>query len=154
MGSGLMPANVARRYGLERAWFTQVEVGRGRGRVNEAVVHVSKTRLQTTVEVFQGPSRWQFTEFERDAFGEIIGPEGAKRKANDFAARLKKNSPEAGEPKVLVQVVPEVTLYVTTNQGLIQAIDGETGKTRWLVRVGSANFPTTGAVAWRITSRC
>ncbi len=147
MGSGLMPANVARRYGLERAWFTQVEVGRGRGRVNEAVVHVSKTRLQTTVEVFQGPSRWQFTEFERDAFGEIIGPEGAKRKANDFAARLKKNSPEAGEPKVLVQVVPEVTLYVTTNQGLIQAIDGETGKTRWLVRVGSANFPTTGAVA-------
>jgi outer membrane protein assembly factor BamB len=147
MGSGLMPANIARRYGLERAWFTQIEVGRGRGRVNEAVVHVSKSRLQTTVEVFQGPSRWQFTEYERDAFGQIIGPEGAKRKANDFAARLKRISPEAGEPRVQVQVVPEVTLYVTTNQGLIQAIDGETGKTRWSVRVGSAHYPTTGAVA-------
>jgi len=146
-GTGLMPSNVARRYGLERAWFTQVEVGRGRGRVNTASIHVSKTRLQTTVEVFQGPSRWQFTEYERDAFGEIIGPEGAKKKAAEFAARLKKNSPANGEPKVVVQVVPEVTLYVTSNQGLLQAIDGETGKTRWSVRVGSASYPTTGAVA-------
>jgi hypothetical protein len=34
-------------------------------------------------------------------------PRGAKRKANDFAARLKKISPEAGEPKVQVQVVPK-----------------------------------------------
>lgn len=147
MGSGLMPANVARRHGLERVWFTQIEVARGRGRVKNAIVHVSKTRLQTTVEVFQGPSRWQFTEHERDAFGETIGPEGAKLKANDFASRLKKNSPEAGEPKVQIQTVPEVTLYVTTDQGLLQAIDGETGKTRWTIRVGSAHYPTTGAVA-------
>jgi outer membrane protein assembly factor BamB len=147
MGTGLMPANIARRYGLERAWFTQVEVGRGRGRVSTATIHVSKTRLQTTVEVFQGPSRWQFTEYERDAFGQIIGPDGAKKRAAEFAERLKKNSPAAGEPKVVVQVVPEVTLYVTSNQGLLQAIDGETGKTRWSVRVGSANYPTTGAVA-------
>lgn len=143
MGSGLMPASVARRYGLERAWFTQIEVGRSRGRVLHAVPYVSPTRNQTIVEVFQGPRRWMFSEHEQDAFRKTLGPEGVQKKAAEFVAKLKKNQPEAGEPQMVVQVVPEVTIYVTTDQAIVQAIDGETGKTRWITKVGNADYPTT-----------
>ena len=147
MGSGLMPANVARRYGLERAWHTQVEVGRSRGRVNHVVVHVSVNRTQTIVEVFQGPTRWLFTEHDRDAFQQPIGPKGVQTKAEEFLAKLKKHRPEAGEPRMELRVVPEVTVYATTDQAVLHAIDGETGKTRWVTKVGDANLPTTAAAA-------
>lgn len=147
MGSGLMPANVARRYGLERAWFTQVEVGRSRGRIQHLVPYVSPTRSQTVIEVFQGPSRWLFSEHEVDAFGQKLGPQGVQQKAEDFVARLKKNSPQAGEPRLEIQVLPEVTLFASTDQAVVQAIDGETGKTRWITKVGNAAFPTTAPAA-------
>lgn len=143
MGSGLMPASIARRYGLERAWFTQIEVGRSRGRVLHTVPYVSPTRNQTVVEVFQGPRRWLFSEHEQDAFRKTLGPDGVQKKAAEFVAKLKKNQPEAGEPQMVVQVVPEVTIYTTTDQAILQAIDGETGKTRWITKVGNADYPTT-----------
>lgn len=147
MGSGLMSANVARRFGLERAWYTQVEVGRNRGRVLHVVPYVSTNRQQTVIEVFQGPSRWLFSEHERDAFQQVIGPQGAQKKAEDFVARLKKNAPQAGEPRMDVHVVPEVTVYVATDRAVLQAIDGETGKTRWTTKTGNADYPTTAPAA-------
>ncbi|MCI0359578.1 MAG: PQQ-like beta-propeller repeat protein, partial [Planctomycetaceae bacterium] len=40
-------------------------------------------------------------------------------------------------------VIPEITLYATSERALVQAIDGETGKTLWSVAAGNSNFPTT-----------
>lgn len=147
MGSGLMPSNVARRYGLESAWQTQVEVGRSRGRVRYVTPYVSTSRMQTIVEVFQGPSRWLFTEHDRDAFMQPLGPDGVQKKAAEFVAKLKKHQPQVGEPRMELRVVPEVTLYVTTDQAVVHAIDGETGKTRWVTKAGNADYPTTAVAA-------
>ena len=46
-------------------------------------------------------------------------------------------------PVIDGHVIPEITLYASSQRGLVQAIDGETGKTLWSVHVGTANFPTT-----------
>lgn len=146
-GSGLLPTNVARQFGLERAWFTHVDVGRGVGRVNQVTTNVNTANIHTFAEVTQGSSRWLFSEKDRDSFGQLLGIEGAKKKAQEQIANLKRLFPKAAEATMLVRSVPEVTLYATTDQAIVHAIDGETGKTRWVTRCGDSRHPTTAAAA-------
>ncbi len=46
-------------------------------------------------------------------------------------------------PVIDGHVIPEITLYASSQRGLVQAVDAETGQTLWNVQIGSANFPTT-----------
>ena len=40
--------------------------------------------------------------------------------------------------------LPESTIYVTTTTGFVQAIDADTGMTRWTATIGNRNYPTIG----------
>lgn len=146
-GTGLLPTNVARQFGLERVWFTHVDVGRGVGRVNQVTTNVNTAKIHTFAEVTQGSSRWLFSEKDRDSFGQELGIEGAKKKAQEQIANLKRLFPKAPDATMLVRSVPEVNLYATTDQAIVHAIDGETGKTRWVTRCGDRRHPTTAAAA-------
>jgi outer membrane protein assembly factor BamB len=46
-------------------------------------------------------------------------------------------------PVIDGHVIPEITLYASSQRGLVQAIDAETGKTLWNAQIGTANYPTT-----------
>jgi len=46
-------------------------------------------------------------------------------------------------PLIDGHVVPEITLYASSERGLVQSIDAETGKTLWSVGIGNSNYPTT-----------
>lgn len=67
----------------------------------------------------------------------------------EFAAPLFSRAKAAPDllPRFQRRVIPEITIYVATNQGMVQAIDGETGKTRWAVPVGRANHPNMAPAA-------
>lgn len=147
MGSGLIPPNLARRYGLERVWYTQIEVGRGRGRVQHVTPHVNTSQTITTFEIKQGTIVRRVTEKDRSPFGEMIGPEGARAKADEVNQLLKKQNPTLPEPVVEQHIVPAVTLYAATDRSAVHAIDGETGLTRWVSNFGNPAFPTTAVAA-------
>jgi outer membrane protein assembly factor BamB len=67
----------------------------------------------------------------------------------EFAAPLFNRVKAAPDflPRFQRRVIPQVTLYVATDQGVVHAIDGETGKTRWSVPIGRPNHPNMAPAA-------
>ncbi|MBC7852230.1 MAG: PQQ-binding-like beta-propeller repeat protein [Pirellulaceae bacterium] len=56
-------------------------------------------------------------------------------------------APKPEAPKLLMHVIPEITIYATSERGLVHAIDGETGKTKWASFVGDPRYPTSNCGA-------
>lgn len=145
---GLLPADALHAYGLDRMWFTQVDVDRSRGKIVGLNQHVSSTKFHTVFEFIHAGRRYVVSERDRDAFGDMIGVEAAKLKAEGALATLKAELAAAGKPEtetptLETRVVPQITLAVSTNRGMLQLIDGETGKTLWSTLVGNPQHPTT-----------
>lgn len=138
VGSGLISPTEARRVGLERAWFTQVELDRSRGRVTYATQYVSTTRALNLFEVVYDGRKERFSEKQLDTFGQEVGVEGAQKLADERVQALKD---KGLDPELITRRVPEITLYVATDQGVVHAIDGETGRTRWVVAAGRPDHP-------------
>jgi outer membrane protein assembly factor BamB len=144
----LISTEAARQIGLERMWFTQLNVDRSRGRVAGLHMHVSSSESHTVFEIVHDGKRYVFSERDRDAFGQEIGVEGAKKKAEDKAAAIKTDLETAGKknapaPPVATHVVPQITLYATSQLGTLHSLDAETGQTRWTSGIGNPRFPTT-----------
>lgn len=137
--SGLVSESLAHQFGLERAWFTQVELDRGRARVAHVAEHVNSSRAHTVFEVTYDGHSESFSEWKIDAFGKMVGRENAQKSADERVAALKQQGLDA---TVTTRVIPEVTLYVATNRAAVHAIDGESGRTRWVASVGHPEHPT------------
>ncbi|MFV1967261.1 MAG: PQQ-binding-like beta-propeller repeat protein [Pirellulaceae bacterium] len=137
--SGLVSQTALNRFGLHRCWFTQVELNRARGRVAYLTQHVSSTDAYTVFEVAYDGGEIVYTERDLDRFGDPLGKAGAQKLAEHRIDDLKR----AGRnPKMTTKVIPEILLYVMTDRGVIQAIDAETGRTRWATPVGSRRRPS------------
>ncbi len=161
---GLLSAEGARRAGLTRMWFTHLEFDSSRGKMQGLTQHLSNTETHTQFEVtFRGRS-YLFSERDINAFGDPVGVSGAKQAAEKKVAALsalaaataapQANQPAAGpaappaeSPKLAMHVVPEITIYATSQRGLVHAIDGETGKSKWASFVGDPRFPTSNCGA-------
>ena len=145
--SGLISPEAARQFGLERMWFTHLHVDRGRGRVAGLNMHVSDTRAYTVFQITHDGRRYVFSQRDRNAFGKEIGLEGAKQLADEKLAAIKDELTKAGKmdppPPIETFVVPEITLYSTSEQGTVHSLDAETGRTRWSKSVGRPSYPTT-----------
>lgn len=140
VASGLIPQQAAQRYSMERAWFTQLSIDPARGRVQKMRVHVSGQRQQTVVLVVaETGTKYRFTDRQLDMYGAPVGVAGAKK-----LALLKQQSLETLGIKATVQeqVVPDTTLLITTDVGIVQALDAETGKSLWATQVGRRDYPT------------
>lgn len=150
---GVIPTEAARRLGLERVWFTHVELGASLGKVAGVWQHISATNVHTVFEVIYDGRSYLFSELDRDAFGVRLGVERAKQLAEekltaltDQIAKAEKKRP-VPPPVLETRVVPEITIYVSSERGSLQAIDGETGKTKWVIGVGSPALITTAPAA-------
>jgi outer membrane protein assembly factor BamB len=142
----------ARQAGLDRMWFTQISLDRGRGRLAGLNMHVSATQSHTVVQVAHDGRRYVFSERDRDAFGKEIGALGAKKLAEEKVEEIKKELTAAGkadaaEPAVETFVVPKITLYASSHRGSVHALDGETGRTLWTTSIGNPLYPTTAPAA-------
>src|SRR5688500_18622101 len=67
--SPLIAPDAARQLGLERMWFTQMSVDRGRGKMVGLHQHVSATQAHTVFQVTFDGKRYVFSQLDRDAFG-------------------------------------------------------------------------------------
>lgn len=150
---GVISSDATRRLGLERVWFTHVELGAALGRVAGTWQHVSVTKVHTVFEVIYDNRSHLFSELDRDAFGVKLGVERAKQLAeakltalSDQIAKAEKKRP-VPPPVLEIRVVPEITIYVSSERGTLQAIDGETGKTKWVSAVGHPSLITTAPAA-------
>jgi outer membrane protein assembly factor BamB len=136
---GLVDTAEANRYGLKRMWFTQVEVDGARSRVTNLTQHVSSTEFTTVFEVVHPEGKYSYRETDLDKHGRVIGKDQAKKLAE---VKLKDMQALKVDAKAAVQLVPRITLYAVTDVGLIQAIDSETGRTRWKTAIGTSKYPT------------
>ena len=135
----LLPPDQMRQLGLERMWFTQIDVDAGYGRVRHLTQHVSSTKSVTFHQIRYDGGRFVATERELDLLGKPIGPEQAKKRAEvklGDLTNLKLN------PKLETITVPQITLYAVTDSGVIQAIDAETGRILWKNGFGEPGAPT------------
>lgn len=139
VSGALVPSTAARHFGLNLAWFTQAEVDAARGRLVHVQQFISGEDSYTVHDVTYGNRKRTFNERDLDRFGDVLGAEGALKAANRFIEDLKA---EGVEGKLETKQIPDVTLYLVTNRAVVQAIDGETGRTRWTQVVGNRNHPT------------
>jgi outer membrane protein assembly factor BamB len=138
---GLISSDVAHRHGLDLAWSTQVHVSRSNGRVTHINQHVSEW---VYLEVKLGDLSWKYSERDRDARGIQIGRSGAAELAD---ARMRDLAEHHLKPTLTTHVMADVNLFVVTNRGILQSIDGETGQTLWTQQIGNSDYPTTAASA-------
>lgn len=148
-GASLISAKEAERQGLKRAWFTAMEVDRAHGEVAYVTQNVSYARGYVVYDVEVGGRRAAaFSERDINTFQEKIGEAEAKRLADRYAANYVAGHPQESDlVKVVKRVVPEVTLFASTTAGMVHAIDGETGRTRWSHTYGALGHPTLEVAA-------
>lgn len=155
-GSSLIAPQAARQLGLERMWFTQIALDGSRGRMAGLHQHVSATQVHTVFQIMHAGKRYVFSQRDLNAFGVEVGIDGAQALAEKKLAEIKADLESVADPAAKVAivlptietfVVPRISLYATSERGMVHAIDGETGQTRWAVSVGSARYPTTAAGA-------
>jgi len=87
-GSLISPQE-ARRFGLDRIWFTQVELDAARGCITHMQYFVSSAQSYTIHEVRYRDSKRVFSEHDVDKFGQPVGIEGAKKLAEEYLNDVK-----------------------------------------------------------------
>ncbi len=136
--NNLLPETMLRRYGLKRAWFAQVQLDGSRGKLTFLSQHISQARAYTVFEVSYDDKVIPFSEREIDRFGEMVGKERAQKMAEEKMQLLVRS---LKKPKLATKVYPDITLVAQTDRGVLHVLDGETGRTRWVVSIGDPRHP-------------
>lgn len=134
-----------RRLGMTRAWQTQIEYDASRGKLAGLAQHISSETAQTIYDVSYPGGRITFSERDLDPFRQPLGAKGAKAKAEEWIENWKIRTRSEAEPEIQEHVVPDVVLVATTQRGMVQCLNGETGRTLWTSKLGSVRYPTTVA---------
>jgi len=150
--AALVSPQLARQVGMERMWYTQLGLDRGRGRIAGTFLRVSPVESHTVFQITHKGQRYVFSERDRNAFGKEIGVEGAQAAAARKAEEIQKELQVAGQadaaaPAVDKFVVPKITLYASSERGTVHALDAETGRTLWTTSLGNSLYPTTAPAA-------
>jgi outer membrane protein assembly factor BamB len=125
------------RYGLTRAWMSQVALDANSAKLRHISLFVDRTRSYTVHEISYDNRKEYISERDIDGRGELLGAEGAKKKLEFRLLFLK------GKNAVVTEkVLPETMLICVSSRGMVHAIDAETGRTRWTQLVGNARFET------------
>ena len=135
---GQISSVAARKLGMDIAWQAQVQLPRiNRGLVSSHLwAETTNPRRFTAVELDGNTIRVSADSLGRD--GKPIGIEEAKKRAGELAAR------QLGKPdgfQVVEVTVPRIKLILVTSDGLVQALDAETGKLHWATPCGSSSAP-------------
>lgn len=136
----LISTQLLHAQGLEREWDTHAQVDPNYGRLASGVVHADSTKSHTQYVITAGNRREVIQETDIGPNGQPYGVVGAQEAAN---LRVEILTAEGLDPQVSEEVLPVITLYLLTDQFVIQAIDAESGATKWATQVGERNWPTS-----------
>lgn len=126
--------------GLEQAWLSRVQVNpsrRGLVSITLSTNH-SEEAAYTVFDVAHDEGVTRFSEFDPSVSGDVLGEKEAERLAEKEVIR---RTAMGLNPKLTVRKIPPVTLFATTDAGLAQAFDAETGRLIWSVSIGNPNYP-------------
>lgn len=137
----LVPFQLLNAQGFERDWDTHAQVASNYSKLDSGVVHVDSKKSLTQYVISYGNRREVIQETDIGPNGEAYGVLGAEEAAN---LRVEILAAEGLEAQVTQNIVPTITMYVLSDQFVVQAIDAETGATRWATQVGTRNWPTSG----------
>lgn len=135
------------RTGIESIWSNTLEVSRDRAEVVGITIFVNhdpEQALESHEVRYNGDRRIRFAQFDIGPDGQAIGRAEARRLAEKEVLVRKAMGQQ---PELVTTSIPPVTLFSTTRQGVVQAIDGETGRGIWTASVGSPRRPTSVAGA-------
>ena len=137
-------SETARRAGLEPIWQAALAADDS-SHVSHVTMHVSSQSTFTAFQVSDATGRrFYYSERDLNRFGLPIGVDEARRLADIKVLEL---NARRRNPTLETKTVAEVTLYVQTSDGNLQAIDGETGRTLWSTQLGKPHYPTVAGVA-------
>ncbi len=134
------------RAGLTVEWFTQLDVRPG-GKIVDTALVVNPDNSTTFFALEYGTQREVISQRDFDAFGKVMGIEGAQARAEVRKEILDDELAALGrkyEVKINRYTLPESTIYALTDTGLVNAIDGDTGRLKWSTRIGSSRLPSIG----------
>jgi hypothetical protein len=143
--SGLINKDDAKRAGLAIDWTSQIQVDGTYGKIAGMFLFVSDKASTTTFELEYDGHREVVSQYQYGPDGKMFGIDGAKEFATMKQEFLKEG--QNIDAKVTKVVTPKTVLYVSTNQGIVQAIDGSSGKTLWAATVGLMNSKTSSPTA-------
>jgi outer membrane protein assembly factor BamB len=164
------------RTGLVVDWFTQIDVGAGQivdvdlnisyfgdpvPENDEAVPQPSSTdqkkskvkmvpENKSTVSflIEYGRHVERISERDFDAYGKVLGIQGAEQQANlrkeIIMAELKARGKENVEVKITKLTLPSASIYALSGNGLVTAIDADSGKINWTAKIGEQRLPSIG----------
>ena len=136
--------NRLKEMGLDAMWRTQLQMPIEAGKIVSTHLWTNpdsrKVYAELTVPAALGMGKRTFRVSAETlgADGKPIGMEAAKHEAEIRAARLLGRS--AGIPAIEVSV-PMIYLIVVSSDGLVQAMDAETGEMLWKNSCGPVGFP-------------
>lgn len=143
---GIASDAVIDRAGLTIDWFTHSGAGATSQLVDWQLV-INENKATTFFTISAGSYRETFSEKNISPFGKPFGMDGAVAFASIrkevLEAELKSDGIDQ-EVKVSQYALPESTIYMMMNSGLVKALDADTGKLRWQTFVGNGNQPSIG----------
>lgn len=131
-----------RTIGLERLWQAQAEFDPSLGKLAGLTQHVRTDSAQTIFQVNFPNRPVAISDRDLDTFGRALGVEGAKKKAQQAVADYMRRNKDKDEPTIEEKVVPEIMLIATSERGMVQCLNAETGRTNWSTKVGTTKYPT------------
>jgi hypothetical protein len=141
---GMVSTSAAKQFGLERMWYTQIDFGSNRGALAGINYYVSPTRLHSVFEFKVAGKIHRVSEWDLDAYGERIGREEAKKKAEEKRELIGLDMKAAGQawdpPVIEEKIVPEVTIYASSERGALHAI-AKRGELAGALRSVAQSFP-------------
>lgn len=139
----LMRTNSSSRFGLVEAWRHQLDVGVGSQSIVDQKIHVSSVNRKVYVELVRSSGGTDAStgdevvaRISADGLSEVglpIGEVEATRLAKNEQRRLKRRGIET---TMRTTSTNAVRIYVLSERGALQAIDGETGEMIWTTRFG------------------
>lgn len=130
----LVPDGIAHRAGLKVEWNSQLEVG-GPNKMVDWFLQINEDESTTYFTMESGPLREVVSNRQLNAKGEPFGLDGAKEeidfRAEILEARYKARQIEDYEIKRSSYSLPKSVLYTLGSNGMISAIDADTGIHYW-----------------------
>ena len=130
----LVPDGVAHRAGLKVEWNSQLQVG-GTSKMVDWFLQINENESTTYFTMESGPLREVVSNRQLNPKGQPFGMDGAKEeidfRAEILEARYKKRGVEGYEIKRSNYSLPKSVLYTLASNGMVSAIDADTGIHHW-----------------------
>ncbi|MEX0791927.1 MAG: PQQ-binding-like beta-propeller repeat protein [Pirellulaceae bacterium] len=113
--------------GLKQEWSTQLPINAAYSRISHFTQVIGHENPLVVFDVKHNGESRRFSSADLNTFGRPLGEEEAKAQAEQYLARIDKSQ----KPELTRNEVPTITYYVMTDNGIIHALDGRTGRLLW-----------------------